>query len=213
MVRVSRLLARPYCMNENFFSKKMATKTKSELEAILNNKGKYQEDALLAATWELEKRGSEEYKAVEQEIIEQKSEREERKKKESNYTDDPNAPQLYPKWSIWVISVLFTPFIGGIMMAMNFKRTENKKQIPIVLTFSIIFTVLVLVSVNYLRSEFTTSTNWTNLFNLFGGAVLSEYFWKKQIETNTKYRKRSPLIPFIISIAVTAFFIWAATLE
>ena len=46
MVRVSRLLARPYCMNENFFSKKMATKTKSELEAILNNKGKYQEDAL-----------------------------------------------------------------------------------------------------------------------------------------------------------------------
>ena len=55
-------------MKENFFSKKMTTEDTRELEAILNNKGNYQEDAILAATWELEKRGSDNYQSVKKNI-------------------------------------------------------------------------------------------------------------------------------------------------
>lgn len=200
-------------MKENFFSKRMSTKTTSELEEILHNKSQYQEDAILAVTWELEKRGSSEYNELAQEILVQRTQREEINKKVSNYTDDPNAPQLYPKWSIWIISVLFTPLIGAIMMAMNLKRTEQKKQVPIVLAFSIIFVAIVIMTVNYMTTKFNSSTNWANILNFIGAAVLSEYFWKKHIGTEFKFRKRSPLIPFLISISITVFFIWISTLE
>lgn len=46
----------------------MTTEDTRELEAILNNKSNYQKDAILAATWELEKRGSDNYQSVKKNI-------------------------------------------------------------------------------------------------------------------------------------------------
>ena len=197
---------------ENSFSQKMAIKSTEELKTILKNKSDYQEDAILAAIWELENRGAKTSQKIGKEIITQIAEKTEQKKKKSNYTNDPNAPNLYPWWSIGVISTLFTPLIGGVMMAMNFKQTNNKKQIPIVLAFSVLFTVMVVFLVNYLRAKYESTTNLTYILNLISAAILSEYFWKKGIGNDFVYRKRSPLIPFIISFAITAFFIWASTL-
>ncbi|WP_339609934.1 hypothetical protein [uncultured Roseivirga sp.] len=197
---------------ENSFSHKMAIKSTEELETILKNKSDYQEDAILAAIWELENRGAETSQKIGKEIITQIAEKTEQKKKKSNYTSDPSAPKLYPWWSIGVISALFTPLIGGVMMAMNFKQTNNKKQIPIVLAFSVLFTVMVVFLVNYLRVKYDSTTNLTYILNLISAAILSEYFWKKGIGNDFVYRKRSPLIPFIISFAITAFFIWVSTL-
>ncbi|KYG81874.1 hypothetical protein EV198_2476 [Roseivirga ehrenbergii] len=197
---------------ENSFSHKMATKSTEELETILKNKRDYQEDAILAAIWELENRGAETSQKIGEEITTEITKKKEQKKRVSNYTTDPNAPELYPWWSIGVISVLFTPLIGGIMMAMNFKKANIKKQIPIVLAFSILFTVMVAFIVNYVRTEYNSTANWANILNLIGAAILSEYFWKQKIGNDFEYRKRSPMIPFIISIAITAFFIWVSTL-
>lgn len=192
-------------MNKNSFSQVMATKTTAELENITKEQSQYDEEAVDAAIWELEKRKTEEGKSVEP-----APPQEQQKRKKSNYTD---APLLYPKWSIWVISVLFTPLFGGIMMAMNFKRAEKPKQVTIVLAFSVIFTIVAFLSADFIQSQSSTSRNWTNLINIMGAVVLGQYFWNVQIGETFKYRKRSPLLPFIISIAIATLILWAAFLD
>lgn len=193
-------------MNKNSFSQVMATKTTAELENITKEQSQYDEEAVDAAIWELEKRKT----AEGLKSAEPAPPQEQQKHKKSNYTDDPNAPLLYPKWSIWVISVLFTPLFGGIMMAMNFKRAEKPKQVTIVLAFSVIFTIVAFLSADFIQSQSGTPRNWTNLMNIMGAVVLNQYFWKVQIGETFKYRKRSPLVPFIISIAIAALILWAA---
>ncbi len=101
---------------ENYFSPKMVNKTESELREYIENKSQFQEAAVLAAIWELEKRGQggDDTQTAEKQIEEikvNKQEQVETIKKENNYTDDPNAPRLFPKWSIWVFSVLFARFL------------------------------------------------------------------------------------------------------
>lgn len=44
-------------MKENYFSKKMSEKSDSALKSFIKNKDQFQKEAVLAAQWELEKRG------------------------------------------------------------------------------------------------------------------------------------------------------------
>ena len=188
----------------------MAEKSDSDLQYVLDNQEDYQQAAVEAAASELERRGATDIEVIEVPKPSKASFNEtfEVKKKKSNYTDDPNAPELYPKWSIWVMSGLFSPLFGGIMMAMNFNRTGDKKQIPIVIGFSILFLFLVVTIVEYAQEHTTISSNLTNLLNLGGAAVLDFYFWNSFIGKEFKYRKRSPLIPIIIGVVISGLYIW-----
>lgn len=200
---------------DNYFSSKMVNKSDSELHEYIVNKSQFQEEAVLAAILELEKRGKagddakSAYKEIEKKR-EQKLEQVEQIKKENNYTDDPNAPRLFPKWSIWVFSVLFAPIFGGFLMVMNFKETKQKKLIGFVLGFSIVFTVIVLITVTKVREMTDTSFNLTYLMNLVGGLILDQYFWNVKLGKDLKYRKRPVWIVFIISAAIVGLMIWAS---
>lgn len=200
---------------ENYFSSKMVNKSDSELQEYIDNKSQFQEEAVSAAIWELEKRGKVGVDAqsvnVQIEIKrEQKLEQEEQIKKEINYTDDPNAPRLFPKWSIWFFSVLFAPIFGGFLMAMNFKETKQKKLIGMVLGFSIVFTAIVIITVTKVREMNNTSYNLTYLMNLVGGLILDQYFWNVKLGKDLKYRKRPVWIALIISAAIAGLMIWAS---
>ena len=191
----------------------MAERTSAELEQILEKKEDYQAEAIEAVIWELEKRGRENYSLVTQQIEEQRTEKEERKRKESNYIEDPSAPKLYPKWSIYVMAGLFTPFFAGIMMAMNFRIIGNRKQIPIVIGFTLLFTVLVGFFADIASTKLNTPSSLTNFLNLIGAGFLGEYFWNRKLGKNIKYRKKSTLFPFALAIAFTAIVIWAIITE
>lgn len=200
---------------ENYFSPKMVNKTESELREYIENKSQFQEAAVLAAIWELEKRGQggDDTQTAEKQIEEikvKKQEQVETIKKENNYTDDPNAPRLFPKWSIWVFSVLFAPIFGGVLMVMNFNETKQKKDIGLVLGFSIIFSAIVIYLVNFIRETMDTTYNLTYLLNLVGALVLDQYFWNVRLGKDLKYRKRPVLIAFIIGAAIAGLMIWAA---
>lgn len=191
----------------------MAEKSTAELKLILEKRGDYQEEAIEAVVWELGKRGNENYDHIAQQIELKRAEKEEINKNESKYTDDPNAPELYPSWSIYVMAGLFTPFFAGIMMAMNFKRVGNRRQIPIVLGFSLLFTVLVGFFVDIASSKFNTPSSLTYLLNLIGAGFLGEYFWNRKLGKNIQYRKRSTFIPFALAVLFSAIVIWAMITE
>ncbi len=189
-------------MKNNFFSPKMAIKSDEELKAILNNKQDYQKEALNAATWELEKRGMSDYVApVKKDTLPETGVTETRNRQEDNYTDDPDAPELYPKWSIWVMGVFFAPIFAGIMLSMNLKRIEKQSFMILAIALGII--PVILLTVIPLQSR-----GLTYLLNGAATIAMVELIWKREIG-ELKYRKRSTVAPFIIAVALVVLVLTA----
>lgn len=187
-------------MKENFFSPKMALKSDEELKAIINNKQDYQKEALMAAMWELEKRGKGEATEPIKAEIWQKAQLEEKQyRQENNYTDDPNAPELYPKWSIWFLGIFFAPVFAGIMLAMNLQRLEKRKYLFLSIALGIVpFIILASLPVQ--------SKGFTYLINGAATITMVEVIWNREIG-ELKYRKRSAFIPILISILITVLIV------
>jgi hypothetical protein len=200
---------------ENSFSRIMTSKSDSELKNYIENKSQFQEAAILAAIWELEKRnnlGSKE-KLIEKEIEQKKIEeieRIEQIKKESNITDDPNAPILYHSKFVLIFGALFSVFAGSILMALNFARLDKKKIAWLVVLSGLIYSTLQVIVLNQIQ---TSTTGLTLPISLLGMYLLELVFWKKQVSPDLKFRKRNiwgaiiigliSWIPIIYSIIVT----------
>lgn len=203
-------------MNENTYVEKFQKKTDAELRYILENKKKYNEEAVFASiqilrdrnpsSTDLEKisddikAGQERKMAAQRRIVEDK-------KKKNNLTDDPNAPELHSKKVIRVFAILFSTIFGAVLLMFNMKETDNSKGRIQVLVFGILYTLASIVLINLLNIK----SNFLALFfNLAGGAILTEYFWDKFIGKEFKYRKRSWVKPAIISIIILVPFLLAA---
>ncbi len=202
-------------MNENIYFTKFQSKTDSELEYILENKEKYNEQAVSASiqilknrngkTPELEIVENEIQATKERKIIAQEKEFEEEKKK-NNITDDPNAPELHSKRVIMVFSGLFSTIFGAVLLMYNMKQTDNSNGRIQVLVFGILYTIVTLVVVNLLNIK----GNIAIIFNIAGGGILTEYFWNKFIGKEFEHRKRSWIKPAIISVLITIPLVLAA---
>ena len=123
-----------------------------------------------------------------------------------NIVDDVNAPQLYSRQVINIFSVLFSVLFGGILLAINLKAVNNKKAIYPVLTFSLIYTGLIIYVLNLIPERMTFLTV---VFNLLGALVLYDFFWKKYIGKELQYRTKPFWKPLIIAIILLSLFLWA----
>lgn len=199
-------------MSKNIFIEKFQDKTDAELQNIISDKKKYVEKARLASIQILKERNgnSQELENAEKELIEekeiaiQKHNLDEQKKKD-HLTDDPNAPELYSKRVITVFSAIFSTIFGAVLLMYNMKQTNNEKGRIQVLVFGILYTILIIIVANALKTGF----NITIILNLIGASILNEYFWNKFIGKEFFYRKRSWIKPAIISIIITIPFILA----
>ena len=117
------------------------------------------------------------------------------------------------KGAMFYAPLTIAAFFAGIMMAMNFKSVDKKNQIPIVIGFSLLFTILVGFFTDIASTKLNTPSSLTNFLNLIGAGFLGEYFWNKKLGKSIKYRKRSTLIPFVLAIAFSAIVIWAILTE
>jgi len=195
---------------ENYFSKKMVNKTDNDLQDIIDNKSQFQEDAVLAAIWELEKRHKvgDDIKNVESQIIKKRkdeNERIEKVKKDSNITDDPEAPLLFHPKYILIYGALFSVFAGGILMAMNFSRLGKNKFAWLTVFTALAYSVIQIITFNQIE---ISSSALTIPINYLGIYLLEILFWKKQVSNDLKYRKRSIWISLIIGIVITGLLIY-----
>jgi hypothetical protein len=122
-----------------------------------------------------------------------------------NIVDDVNAPQLYSRKIINIFSIAFSVLFGGILLAINLKNVNNKKAILPVLTYSIIYTGLMIYILGMIPGS---TTPLTIAFNAIGATVLYNTLWKKYIGKDFQYRTKSYWIPLIIGILVICFFIF-----
>jgi cation transport ATPase len=195
-------------MGQNRFTSKFQDKSISELEGIANNKESFEEEARLAASWLLdEKRGAtEETKMIAEEIHQKRQEEiqkaqknQELEKKEKYQTDDIAAPELYTKKTVFILSILFSPLVGVVLLIMNFNRLKNRVGITQVVQIGLAYIVLVVFASNFLEIK-----PLQYVINFGGAYLVSEWFWNRKIGKKTLHRPRSWIKPAIISAILSA---------
>lgn len=190
----------------NSFSHIMTKKSNKELELLLEQKELYTDEAVQAVIWELENRNLIEKDAIKLDVV--PLEIKEKELELKNTTESPfkelDLPILYSKRVIQGFTILFSTIFGAILLMKNLKEMNKPKARIEVLVFGIFYTVFTGVLLNYLPKTFFL----TLVFNLIGYAILIEYYWNKNLGKELSYRKKSMLIPLIISLVFMVIIVF-----
>lgn len=200
---------------ENFYAKKMVLKTDDELKNYIENQDHFQEDAVLAALIELEKRGIEveESKKIKETIAKLKTV-EETVEIESDsmfqQTTSNNTPELYSTKYILIFG-LFTLLGGSILMALNFMQLNNKRAARLVIIASLAY--------SFLSAVILQSFGVTNMFislaiSILGIYLLYDLVYKKEFPQDIQnFKPRNIWIPILICLAISIpmLYVLAAT--
>ncbi|RYY35412.1 MAG: hypothetical protein EOP46_10125 [Sphingobacteriaceae bacterium] len=91
--------------------------------------------------------------------------------------------ELYSKTAIWAFSIFFGVIFGGVLLMLNLRNAGYKKAGVIVLLFSIGFNIMA-----FIISYYVGLGRYSGLiFSIAGGAILTEYFFKKYFPENDYY--------------------------
>jgi len=110
-----------------------------------------------------------------------------------------NTVKIYSKRAIFGFSAFFMPVFGGVLLRQNLIDYKMKKEANIVLLVSIGLQALIFIILEII--PISTSV-LTLVLNMGGGAVLSEYFFKKYFP-NEIYERKKIWKPLIISLIIT----------
>lgn len=189
---------------ENFYESKMILKSDDELKNYIVNKDHFQEDAVLAAILELEKR------AIEVEgIIKLKDELLDAKgleepttftQPETQTTSPYNElPELYSTRFIFIFGALFSVFGGGILMALNFMTLNNKKAARTTVLASLGYSVVLVFLFDALGVTNALISLSTSILGIY---LLDQFIWKKENPTTIEHKEKSILKPLIIGVLI-----------
>ena len=105
-----------------------------------------------------------------------------------------------------MFSAFFCVIFGAVLLAINFRSTESKKGVWGVIVFGLIYTGLQF----RVLSMIGRNTVLTLVCGMLGGMLMNQFFWKKYIGKDTKYRTKPIWKPLIIGIIIFTPFILAA---
>lgn len=186
----------------NYYSSKMIKKTDEALKNYVLQKDHFHEEAVLAAIWELEKRGIvvENMEQIKQEytsIIDDKKHIYEPISSETFV--EINTPTLYSTRFIYIFGVLFSVFGGGILMALNFMWLKNKK--------AAINTILASLGYSFVLTLVIEALGIQNLFisliaSVLGIYLLHYFIWNKEVPSTLNYKERDIWKPIIIGLLI-----------
>jgi hypothetical protein len=188
----------------------MSVKSNTELENIFENKSDYTDEAVQAVIWELENRNLIEKTdisyletQINTDIAETSTPKEDLENNESPF-EELILPILYSKKAIQGFSILFSTIFGVVLLMSNLKAMNKPKARVEVLVFGIAYSIFTVILLNYLPKMFFI----TLLFNIFGYAVLTEYYWNRNLGKSLQYRKKEIWKPLIISISIIVLLIF-----
>ena len=197
-------------MRTNSFTKKMSAKSNTELEKIFENKSDYTDEAIQAVIWELENRNLIEKTEisyletqVNSEVTETSTSKEDLENDESPF-EELVVPILYSKKAILGFSILFSTIFGVVLLMSNLKAMNKPKARVEVLVFGIAYIFFSIVLFNYLPKTFFIPI----LFNIIGYAVLTEYYWNRNLGKDLQHRKKEIWKPLIISISMIVLLVF-----
>ena len=179
------------------FEKLMSEQTDEGLQEYIDKRKDFVPAAVEAAIAEMQKRGrvfsDEELSVIRQEFQQKREEASldmepislfgNRWKK--NVVTDESAPEYYSERAIYSFSVIFSMLFGAVLSAINFSKNEDKKGVFEVMGFGVCYTSFEM----WLISEVKRASSLALTLNIIGALIL-QYYWKKYIGTDTKYRAK-----------------------
>lgn len=142
-------------------------------------------------------------KLIEEKKLKENQETMPRKTWDKNSVEDPNAIELFSQLAIWCFSIIFGVIFGSFILASNFKKLNKSKLSIIVVVFGVFYTVFQVLAIDYLHEIiFFKNSSLTYIFSGVGASILHYLFWKKYIGNEMIYRKKSILLPSIVSILI-----------
>ncbi|MDQ6904328.1 MAG: hypothetical protein M3139_15125 [Bacteroidota bacterium] len=112
-------------------------------------------------------------------------------------------PNIYSKRAIYLFAFLFSALVGGLLLMQNLKDIGKKKEAKIILLISIVLTAATVVITVLFPGRFTSL-----VCNIGGGAILSEYFYKKYFPDDTDYEKKKIWKPLLIALSICIMLIF-----
>ncbi|MCL7764340.1 hypothetical protein MPF19_13010 [Polaribacter sp. Z014] len=187
----------------------MRTKSNKELETILKEKNNYTEEAIQAVTWELEDRNIIEKTVdiskeitVEDQITDTSIAKKTLENNESPFKE-LEVPFLYSKKAILGFTIFFSTIFGAVLLMQNLKEMNKPKARIEVLVFGILYILFSAVLSTYLPQMMFIPL----LFNIIGYAVLTEYYWNKNLGKDFAYQKKPIWQPLATSILIVLLLV------
>jgi hypothetical protein len=191
---------------ENLYSRVMKKREVAELEDYILHSEKYEEEAILAAIWELGHRGiaipgmdTLELSIGQKLLTAQGAGQQDTPVDREPYLVDKLAPKLFDPNSVLVFGALFSVLGGAILMALNLKEIGKTKQISLVVGLALIFSILQSSLLTYIQ---VTHPLVTTLLSLLGMAILHLLIWKRQVTNAIAFKSRSMWVPVLIAVGV-----------
>lgn len=184
---------------ENYYSKSMVQKSEKELHNYIDNKKDFQEEAVLAAIWELEKRGSlsvallalkdalsSNLKAVENPIG-------------NTASKNDSLPLIYSNNFILIFGVLFSVFGAGILIAMNFMQLKKVKTARLFLFAGLGYSLLQML----VFSIFKTTSPLISVASSLLGVYMLNFYSNKEIPEDLKTAPRNIWNPIMVALLIS----------
>lgn len=188
------------------FAAKMSRKTDAELLLYLQNRAEYQEQAVLAALQEAERRqvlpaglDAARLRTELEPVIAQQQAAEAQRRTEAQAAeaapDDEPGPRLYSPVTITLFSVFFSMLAGGALLALNFRTLHRKGAIGRLVLFIIGYLVLV----GFLMGPIVRAGLVMVLLFAELPAIIAYnlWFWPRYVGVYN-YQSRGWLLPFLI---------------
>lgn len=204
----------------NSYTDEIRERSNFDLNKLISNRDKQIKDKVLAALWELEKRGAlddEKRKLLSQYSFSTTNNFRSNTFNRSlpkgsfmdpNISNDPTLPKLFSRFSIRFFAILFSTFFAGILLAVNLYRLKKKDQILIVLLFSFLFAYLTVFISGKYPDKLTLITI---IMNVIGALLLEELFWNRLIGRNFKFQRQSILPALIIGMVISLILLVVMT--
>jgi hypothetical protein len=112
-------------------------------------------------------------------------------------------PKLYSKRVIYVFSTLFSCIFGSVLLSINLRQINKKREANYVIIFGILYTIVSIILVNIVLSLMnkTYNSSLTIIINAIGALIQENLFYKRFIIDN--YPKKRFIKPLIISFCIT----------
>jgi hypothetical protein len=199
------------------YSLTMEGKSLEELHDYINNYQKYVPDAIEAAVLELKNRGEvftlEELAEIKHRIeirVEAVKEMEGYEPVTVNSYEAPSQqaePELYTQPAIFGFTFFFSIITGAILLSINLKKLGKIREINVVMLTSVAYLLLASLLFAGLAGNMIVSM----VFNVVGGIILTQFFWKKYIG-DINYKRRQVWIPLVICLVIfVSISVWLIT--
>jgi hypothetical protein len=197
--------------SENSYTQSIKKLPDDELFMYIKKPDEYQDEAVIAAILELQKRGISDGKlsaafAMLEEKQKQFKPAQETIIIEPSLPDEIMTPVLYSKSAIRLFSILFSTLFGGILLSINLSRINKRKEILYVISFTLLFSY----ATGFLATYFPDYITYIALFmNLLGLFILEGFFWKRMIGNELKYINQPIWTALGISILLAIVLLWS----